>query len=565
MADIVSLVVVIQPQVFAKALVVTNPNEHPSPASLSTQLNVLLVDDVPENLELLQDLLEERGYHVIATASSLEALSIVERETIHVIVADALMPKMDGLELCQKVKQHPSRVGLPFIIYTRSYVDKEDEDLARSIGVDRYLMKFGGTATLLEAVDELALRRYGVQGDGVSGTAATLDDHAFLERHHTIVTKKLDEKMKELEIYAETLEKKNRELIVSERRYRTLFENASAAIIVVSPRPRRIVEVNHQALVFLGAAEGELALVDHLPFVDNDGTRVDLLALRHDVTHECRIPLGNGDYRDVDITAGPVDQARDGRIMLFIRDITESKRMRDHLLQSEKMALMGRLAAGIAHEIRNPLAGVALNLQYLGLKIPVDSTDHESIDAALEGTQRIQQVIDDTLGLARVSPPCLREESMNAVIERTLHFLSSPLRQKNISILSRFAEPLPPVLMDAKQVQQVLLNILQNAIDASPVESSIDVATASLMAQGIPSISITVQDSGPGFTADTARRAFEGFHTTKEGGTGLGLMLSKFIIDRHRGTIALDNAPGGGAVVRLIFQASTMEEEPQHA
>ena len=535
-------------------------NQNPDAPKSPAPLNVLLVDDVPENLELLQDLLQERGYHVIATANSLEALAIAERDEIHVVVADALMPKMDGLELCKKVKQHPSRASLPFIIYTGSYIDQEDEDLARSIGVDRYLMKFAGTARLLEAVDELSLRRYGFQGDSAAQAPAPIDEHAFLERHHTLVTKKLEEKMKELEIYAVTLEQKNRELVISEHRYRALFENASIAIFVVHAGNRRVLEVNRQALTLLGVEQEDLQALDELPFVDDEGHAVDLLSLKHGLTHECRLRTRAGEMRDIDITAGPVESTRDDRIMLFVRDITVAKRMRDHLLQTEKMAIMGRLAAGIAHEIRNPLAGIALNLQYLGLKIPADSPDHESIDAALEGTHRIQQVIDDTLGLARVSPPTLKEESINPVIARALQYLSVPLRQKGVIVDSRFAEQMPPVLMDAKQIQQVLLNILQNAIDASPVDSTIEVRTASLMANGTPSVAVTVRDHGPGFTADTAHRVFEGFHTTKVGGTGLGLILSKFIIDRHRGTIHLDNAPDGGAIVRLTFPTSTMEE-----
>ncbi len=516
-------------------------------------LTVLLVDDIQENIDLLQDILEEQGYRIVSTVSPLEALKIAQGTKIHMIVADAMMPKMDGLELCKHIRRHDACATTPFIIYTGNYVDQEDEDLARSIGVDRYVMKFAGTQPLVDAINELARSRYEHESAPSAGTVASIDDRDFLERHHDLMTKKLEEKMIELELYTKTLEQKNRELIISEKRYRSLFENASVAIFVADSRQRRIVDANRQALALLRCAPHEFPEVLDIPFRDANGEPIDIFALQRSATQEATLITRSGERLDVDMSAGPVDQPNDTRVMLFVRDITESKRIRDHLLQTEKMALMGRLAAGIAHEIRNPLAGIQLNLQYLSMKVPVDSPDLQSIEAGLEGTQRIQQVIDDTLGLARVAPPTLQEVSINEVTERSLRYLAAPSRQKGVTLDAQLGGHLPPVWMDAKQIQQVLLNLLQNAIDASPVEGVVTVTTRLCPECADPSVQVVVRDRGPGLAPDIAQHLFDGFRTTKEGGTGLGLMLSKFIIDRHHGQISIANAPDGGTVASIVF------------
>ncbi len=524
-------------------------------------LTILVVDDVEENLELLQDLFTESGYNTISARSGVEAFEIFNRETVHLIIADAMMPRMDGFQLCKKVKENPKHAKIPFIIYTGNYVDEEDQELARNVGVDRYVMKYAGLATLIEAVKEVILQNYGIQIDRVSEPPAAIDDQSFLEKHHTLVTKKLEEKMKELEMYASTLARKNRELQVSEIRYRGLFENASVAIFVVEGETESIVDVNNQGMALLGYSKEELLDLPVLPFVEEHLSDFSLLQSGEVVGREALMKTKDGELIEVDVSAGPLSQPNDSRVMLFVRDITEQKKIRRSLMQMEKMSLMGRLAAGIAHEIRNPLAGVTLNLQYLQRKIDKASSDYESIVAALEGADRIQQVIEDTLGLARVTPPSLQQHSINAIIARSLHFVSLPIQQKGISLSTSFDENAPDVMVDQKQIQQVMLNILQNAIDASPENGTIAVATRSMESFGGgttgPGVEVIVQDSGNGIPPEMKAVLFEPFRTTKSGGTGLGLALSKYIIGRHNGDIGLESPPNGGTLVRIILPSQS--------
>ncbi|HTY09815.1 MAG TPA: ATP-binding protein [Bacteroidota bacterium] len=520
-------------------------------------LTILVVDDVEENLELLQDLFTESGYNVIAARSGVEAFEVFNRETVHLIIADAMMPRMDGFQLCRKVKENPKNAKTPFIIYTGNYVDEEDQELARNVGVDRYVMKYAGLGSLIEAVRDVTLQNYGIQPEQVPESSASIDDQSFLEKHHTLVTKKLEEKMKELEMYAATLARKNRELQVSELRYRALFENASVAIFVVDSKTESIVDVNNQGIALLGYSKDELLGLPSLPFIEGDPFNASLSQSKDIVAQEAAMKTKDGDSIDVDVSAGSVSVLNDSRVMLFVRDITEQKKIRNSLMQMEKMSLMGRLAAGIAHEIRNPLAGVTLNLQYLQRKIDKTSPDFESIAAALEGAERIQHVIEDTLGLARVTPPSLQQHSINAIIARSLHFVSLALQQKAIALTTSFDENVPDVMVDQKQIQQVMLNILQNAIDATPPNGAISVSTKTgEMHAGeaaLPCVETTIQDSGVGIPVEMKAVLFEPFRTTKSGGTGLGLALSKYIIGRHHGDIALESPSEGGTLVRIIL------------
>jgi PAS domain S-box-containing protein len=522
---------------------------------LKPTASILVVDDVPENLELLSEVFGEEGYRVVPSCSGMEALEILCREQIHLIIADAMMPKMDGLELCKQVRSNVLLSKIPFIIYTGNYIDTEDQELAQVIGVDKYVMKSDGVHALVATVSDLLGKRYGFTPEDFAEPISPIDDQVFLERHHTIVTKKLEDKMKELQQYAETLARKNWELTISELRVRGLFENAAIAIFVLDHKLHRIVESNKQGAALLGLKREEITLLSTIPFASAQSNIPDLYNAQKPFEGEAILQAKNGNLIAVDIAASPLHELDDSlHTLVFVRDITEQKKMRDQLLQSEKMSTMGHIAAGIAHEIRNPLAGILLNLQYLDRHLPQGTPDLESVRAALEGVHRVQQVIDDTLGLARVAPPSFHEESINPLIEKALLYLKLVLRHKSISMHKHLAPNLALVLIDTNQIQQVLLNIIQNAADASPENGSIEITSEVVPSAIDPSrqcVEVCVHDSGPGVAQDVLDHLFEPFHTTKTDGTGLGLMLSKYILDRHQGSISVCNALSTGAIVRV--------------
>jgi len=523
-------------------------------------LKILLVDDIQENLELLQDVLAESNYASVLARNGVEALARLRHERVHLIVADAMMPKMDGFQLCKEVRTLPGCAAIPFIIYTGNYIDETDQRLARSIGVDRYVVKYAGLGALVDAVNELVQQRYGVRATAPVAATEQIDEHAFLEQHRAIVIRKLEEKMAELEMYADTLVRKNREIQSSEERYRALFDHASIAIFVTDHESGRILDANRQALALLGYRKEDLLAMSSMPFGTGAATPKSGAGSALYASGETTIRTKSGDIIQVDVVVGPVTRPQDPRVMLFVRDITEKKKMEAQLLQAEKLTLMGRLAAGIAHEIRNPLAAVTLNLQYLVGKLGTDPELRQTMDDMLESARRIETVIGNTLNLARVAPPVLEQNQVNALIDQVIRYLKIALQQKRITIEARLERNIPAIQADARQIQQVMINVLQNAIDASPEGSMLTVSTGVVVEQrpDVPGGSVRravaeFRDRGPGIPPDHIKQIFESFRTTKAGGTGLGLALSKFIMDRHNAEIRVEPAVGGGTIVKLVF------------
>lgn len=539
-----------------------------SPSSAFTEpstpsLCVLVVDDMPENLSLLHEVFSEQGFRVVSAESGDQALRRLEETDVHLIVSDAMMPSMDGFQLCHEVKRRPRYSSIPFIIYTGHYVDVEDQEFAKSIGVDAYVMKADGLTTLMQAVDNLVRQNYGeaARPSTMSSQALPLqvDDLSFLQRHHALIVKKLEEKMHELESYAEALARKNREIQFSEARYRNLFEHASIGIFILSKEDGSVLDVNAEGLSLLGYSREELLSLPPLSFVEDSQTAQSILQTGAFFSKETILRRKDGALVEVEIAVGPYAEQTDKKLLLYALDITEQKKMRRHLLQSEKMAFMGRLAASIAHDIRNPLAAITLNLQYLAKRLPPDFPDRGALDFALDGAQRIGKIIENTLSLARITPPIVRPEQINTIVEEAIRFLKTNIAQKNITVETNLADGLPLVEVEAKQIEQVVLNLVQNAIDCTPEHGTITVSTClyeDLKArgqEGSQRVAVVVLDRGPGIPPEQMKRLFEPFHTTKLGGTGLGLALSKQIMDKHKAEIRIEPAVGGGTIARLLF------------
>jgi PAS domain S-box-containing protein len=527
-------------------------------------LMILVVDDIQENLDLLEEILSEKGFDVVGAPNGEQALTILKTQMIHIIIADAMMPKMDGFQLCKEVKAVAKWNTIPFIIYTGNYVDEEEKRFAQTIGVDRYVVKYAGLGLLLDALEELVEQHYSHKNK-TEVTSEHIDDQVFLQKHHAMIVKKLEEKMKELESSANALAQKNKEIEASEAHYRSFFEHASIAIVVLNPDDGKILEVNNRCCELLQYSEKELLSMRELPFVEPEKITSRLLCVNSFISIETRMLVKDGDTIEVDIGAGLTIIPRGSRITVYIRDITEQKRIRERLLQTEKMSLMGRLAGGIAHEIRNPLAAIRLNLQYFMMKNDLETTQKEAIEAALEGAQRIDQIVDNTLGLARQTPPHMRPESINEIMKKSIWFLRISAQQKNLTFDGALAEGLPDVMADPKQIQQVMLNIIQNAIDAAPPNTKITIDTTCSHCNGQADqdskIFVTIRDRGPGMSKEMLQHLFEPFYTTKQGGTGLGLMLSKQILEKHSAEISYEAADGGGLMAKIIFPTHLLIQE----
>lgn len=228
---------------------------------------------------------------------------------------------------------------------------------------------------------------------------------------------------------------------------------------------------------------------------------------------------------------------------------------RGRLLQSERLAVVGRLAAGVAHEINNPLTGIMLMSSNLVEGMSPDDPRRETIQTVVAETQRAREIIRGLLDFSRQTKPRKEPGHVEDALLAAVKVISTQARRAKVEIVVPDAPPLPQVLMDKGQLQQVFLNLLLNAMDALSDGGRIDLAWR-VAPDGM--VEVDVADTGTGISPDLLPSIFEPFFTTKEGrGTGLGLSISWGIVDGHGGRIAVRSEEGRGTTFTVRLPAGT--------
>jgi two-component system NtrC family sensor kinase len=226
--------------------------------------------------------------------------------------------------------------------------------------------------------------------------------------------------------------------------------------------------------------------------------------------------------------------------------LIERQRMEyQHLAgKTEKLSSLGRLAAGIAHEINNPLGGILLYGTNLIKKIPKEGPLNEGLEVIINETMRCKRIIQDLLEFSRERPPSKAMANINGIIEKTLSILENEFRLKHIQIKMDLLKEMPQILLDASQLEQVFVNLLINAIEATQVGGTVSVR--SLVGPDREWVRVEITDTGCGISSEHMARIFEPFFSTKPKGTGLGLAVSYGIVQNHQGTIWATSRLGQG-------------------
>ncbi len=223
------------------------------------------------------------------------------------------------------------------------------------------------------------------------------------------------------------------------------------------------------------------------------------------------------------------------------------------LVQAEKLASIGRLAATIAHEIRNPLTSVKLNIQKVEESEGLESLEREHLGLSLEGIDEIEKFIKELLNYTRVSELSLERFSLEQVMDESLKIIRDVFVQKKVALEKTYEKGLPPVLVDGDKIRQVFLNILRNASEAVGSAGIIQVSIGLLRENGRPKIEVRITDNGPGIPETERETIFEPFFTTKPSGFGLGLANARKIIEQHNGTIVVDTTKEKGSTFLVIL------------
>ncbi len=229
----------------------------------------------------------------------------------------------------------------------------------------------------------------------------------------------------------------------------------------------------------------------------------------------------------------------------------ELQEIQNSLIQSEKLASLGKMAAGVAHEINNPLTSILLNTHLMLEKVEKKSPLHENLCLIADETSRCSEIVRGLLEFSRQNPPEKNYADVNEIIELTINILENQVAFQNIEILKKLEDDLPQIQLDRNKIKQVFWNLMINAAEAMPEGGKLTIT--SRFSDDAKTIEIEFKDTGMGISKDHINKLFDPFFTTKGGGTGLGLAVSYGIIEQHGGKIEVRSKEFEGStfIIRL--------------
>ena len=258
---------------------------------------------------------------------------------------------------------------------------------------------------------------------------------------------------------------------------------------------------------------------------------------------------------------------------MILRDITESRRSAEKTIESERLNALTLLAAGVAHEIGNPLNSLHIHLQLMERKVrKLEETTRaelqESIDIARSEISRLDSIVTQFLRAIRPSKPQLRPENINALVDESVRFFTAEIQDRDIVVEQELRSDLPLIEVDRDQLKQAFYNVIKNSFEAMKRRGILRIRTD----MDDKHVLVTFNDTGGGMTAETMSRVFEPYFTTKDSGSGLGLLIVRRIVREHGGELSIESSEGEGLTLTIrlpyrdqrirMLEAGRNHEEP---
>jgi PAS domain S-box-containing protein len=345
-----------------------------------------------------------------------------------------------------------------------------------------------------------------------------------------------------------------REVEIAEERFRQFINSANEVISIKDTKGRYLV-VNPAAAALFEMEPHQLIARTPAELYDPEVAKIirahddEVIENRRYANYTERFVI-NGKESYLDVTRFPLlgyEGNVDG-VCSIARDITQERQLQQQLIQSAKLAAVGRLAADVAHEINNPLTGVLAYAENLLEEAAKDDPRRADYEVIIRESLRCREIVRTLLDFARQEEPSFQIVDLNDVVNKTLALVERQAEFQDITVERTLAEKPLRVNADPRQLQQIILNLILNANEAMEGQGTITILSDLLPEQ--TRCFVTVRDEGPGVPSEVRERIFEPFFSTKST-AGLGLAVSWGIIQRHGGTLTVHENPGGGADFRV--------------
>lgn len=360
-------------------------------------------------------------------------------------------------------------------------------------------------------------------------------------------------------------ELKQTEEVLSEAKDYTdnIIKSMTDTLIAVDP-DGKIQAINRAAEELLGYKGDELIgkpvatiLAEEEEEEEFKGTRLKKLIEEGNIRHyDMNYRTKKGEVIPVSFS-GSVMRDNDGKLVGIVsvaRDTREIKHLQDELVQSAKMAVIGELASGIAHEIRNPLAIMATSAQYLQGKLAPHDSKREFTKVINRNIKTIDTIVKRMLDLARPARLEFQSININRLLDETRRLISGKASEQRVKIVRQYHRRLPRITVDERRLGEVFLNLMMNALQAMPEGGYLRVSTNFHQEENV--ISIQFRDNGEGIPADYQKEIFDPFFTTRKKGVGLGLSVSQRTINDHHGTVEVHSQIGKGTTFTIKLPIS---------
>ena len=340
-----------------------------------------------------------------------------------------------------------------------------------------------------------------------------------------------------------------------------LAQEEPIGILYVGRLEQKFMDIKRNAvLTFLGITMAGAALF----FIIAYFLATDFLKpIKRLVTASHELSRGNFSYRIEPISRGEMGELENTfnfmASSLKERDDELKEQTRRQLIQLEKLTSIGKLAAGIAHQINNPLTGVLTYSSLLLKKTPESSPDHEDLRVIVDETMRCREIVKGLLEFSRQAEPQKKIVDINDIITNSLYLIRNQALINNVKISTELSDQLPGIVADGSQIQEILLNIILNAMDAMPEGGKLHVTSDTT--ENNRFVQIKVSDTGCGISPKNLDKVFDPFFTTKGAGkgTGLGLAVAYDVIEKHLGKIKMESEVGKSTTCIIDLPVNTSE------